>query len=522
MESKILITSFVYYNVIRLGIGEFTKFKEDNMKKLFIAGILGIFFLTGWKSEEKIITETGTIKYIQLEGGFYGIVTEKGGKYLPVNLKEEFKKDGLRIWFKARPKKVATIQMWGKPIEILEIQKIREKKVKNFSQIKVAVLYERIGDGKWINRSVEDEIKIFKETNTDFILRAFWRWASCPEKFDDLPEKLREKFKLKGYSYSHLEKTISKIKKEIPGIIICGAIPAQIIQRKVVWNPQTKEIIRYPETWNLALDPSKWKIDMSKEELQCRFAKTHFWVPQDLNCRDYNPDTASAYFPDITNKKFQELLLSWAKRQIDAGVDAVWIDMLFRQVIMLYRITRDFNHPAVKESYESAWKIVKKIHQYGEKKGKDILVGSWPTAIYFPYPLPGLDFVTLSPSRREVREMKLDGKEWDKRLKLIRKKFGNIPIFAFIDWAGSTKTPLGEFSQVLTKEEQKEFLRKSDEFFSQRNVIFAFPVHGGFMGHDAKVLSFGKSRVYDSFAPEFKTYKTIKNLAQSKCVGKDE
>ena len=487
------------------------------MKKLFISGIVGILLLIGWKSEEKIITEIGTIKYIQLEGGFYGIVTEKGEKYLPINLKEEFKEDGLRIWFKARPKKVATIQMWGKPIEILEIQKIREKKVKNFSQIKVAVLYERIGDGKLINRSVEDEIKIFKETNTDFIFRAFWRWTPCPEKCDDLSNvNMREKCKFCGYSYSHLEKTISKIKKEIPGIIICGAIPAQIIQRKGVWNPQTKEIIRYPETWDLALDPSKWKIDMSKEELQCRFAKTHFWVPQDLDCRDYNPDTASAYFPDITNKKFQELLLSWAKRQIDAGVDAVWIDMLFRQVIMLYRITRDFNHPAVKESYESVCKIVKKIHEYGEKKGKDILVGSWPTAIYFPYPPLGLDFVTLSPSRREVKERKLDGKKWDKRLKLIRKKFGDIPIFDFIDWAGSTKTPLGEFSQVLTKEEQKEFLRKSDDFFSRRNVIFVFPVHGGFMGQDAKILSFGKSRVYDSFAPEFQTYETIKGLAEKK------
>jgi len=118
--------------------------------------------------------------------------------------------------------------------------------------------------------------------------------------------------------------------------------------------------------------------------------------------------------------------------------------------------------------------------------------------------------------------MKLDGKKWDKRLKLIRKKFGNIPVFAFIDWAGSTKTPLGEFSQVLTKEEQEEFLRKADDFFSRRNVIFVFPVHGGFMGQDAKILSFGKSRVYDSFAPEFNTYKTIKDLAQSKYGDKDE
>ena len=491
------------------------------MRKILVGirvlGIMSFFvFIMGGKLDGETITGTGTIRYIQLEGGFYGIITEEGEKYLPLNLKEEFKEDGLRVWFKGKLRKVLTIQMWGKPIEILEIQKIREKKGKNLSQIKVAILYERIGDGRVINRGVEDEIEIFKETNTDFIFRAFWRWNPCPEKCDDLSNvNMRRKCKLLGYSYSHLEKTISKIKKEIPGIIICGAIPAQIIQRKGVWNPQTKEIIRYPQTWDLVLDPLKWKIDMSKEELQCRFAKTHFWVPQDLDRRDYNPENASAYFPDITNKKFQELLLSWAKRQIDAGVGAVWIDMLFKQVVILYRITKDFNHPSVKESYGAVCKIVEKIHEYGKKNGKDILVGSWATPIYFPYPPPKLDFVTLSPSRREVREMKLDGKKWDKRLELIRKKFGNIPIFAFIDWAGSTKTPLGEFSQVLTKEEQKEFLKKADDFFSRRNVIFVFPVHGGFMGQDAKILSFGKLKIYDSQAPEFNTYKTIKNLAQN-------
>gem|GEM_PF-2773576 len=36
------------------------------------------------------------------------------------------------------------------------------------------------------------------------------------------------------------------------------------------------------------------------------------------------------------------------------------------------------------------------------------------------------------------------------------------------------------------------------------------------MGVDATILSFGVSRVYDSLAPEFETYETIKELAQSK------
>ncbi|RKZ23619.1 hypothetical protein DRQ23_02740, partial [bacterium] len=94
---------------------------------------------------KEIFFATGTIKYISIEGGFYGIITEKGKNYLPVNLSEEFKKDGLSVLFKAKPQRVATIQMWGEPVEILEIKLIEKKQ--NLSQIKVAILYERITDG---------------------------------------------------------------------------------------------------------------------------------------------------------------------------------------------------------------------------------------------------------------------------------------------------------------------------------------------------------------------------------------
>jgi len=488
------------------------------MNKIPIAiGILALLlftvFLVVWRSEKGEISGIGTIKFFSFEGGFFGIITEKGN-YLPLNLPEKFKKDGLKVWFKARIREGIVTVKWGKPIEILEIKQIEHKK--NLHQIKVAILYERIGDGKWIGRSIEDEIKIFKETKADFIFRAFWRWSPCPEKYEDLPAEKRRVYELHGYSYSHLEESISKIKNEIPDVIICGAIPAQIIQRNLVWNPKTREIIVYPETWDLALDPSKWGINISKEEFQCRFGKTHFWIPTDLDCKDYSPEIASAYFPDITNPKFQELLLSWAERQIDAGVDAIWIDMLFIQAAIHYMQTKDFNHPAVKESYEAACRIVDEIHEYGGRKGKYILVGSWATAAFFPYPPPKLDFVTISPSSIEVREMKLDEEKWNERLKLIRKKFGNIPIFAFIDWAGTIKTPLGQFSQILTKKQQRDFLKIADEFFSQRDVIFIYPVHGGWMGNDAQILSFGKSRVYDSLAPEFQTYNMIRELAQSK------
>ncbi len=36
------------------------------------------------------------------------------------------------------------------------------------------------------------------------------------------------------------------------------------------------------------------------------------------------------------------------------------------------------------------------------------------------------------------------------------------------------------------------------------------------MGQDARILSFGKLKTYDSLAPEFETYEMIKKLTQSK------
>ena len=88
-----------------------------------------------------------------------------------------------------------------------------------------------------------------------------------------------------------------------------------------------------------------------------------------------------------------------------------------------------------------------------------------------------------------------------------------------IDYGGPGRTPLYVFSQELSKKEAKEFLRKADKFFSQKGIIFIYPLHGGDMGRKKmriKKLSYSKFNWYDSLAPEFETYEMIKKLAQSK------
>ncbi len=70
------------------------------------------------------ISGNGTVTYVDLEGGFYGIVADDGERYLPENLPEDYRQDGLRVTFDADiVNDTATIQQWGTPIEIVSVTK---------------------------------------------------------------------------------------------------------------------------------------------------------------------------------------------------------------------------------------------------------------------------------------------------------------------------------------------------------------------------------------------------------------
>ena len=73
--------------------------------------------------EGNIGTGKGEIQYINLEGGFYGIIS--GDRhYDPINLPLDFEEDGLQVEFKLKILENATSShMWGTIVEILEIKK---------------------------------------------------------------------------------------------------------------------------------------------------------------------------------------------------------------------------------------------------------------------------------------------------------------------------------------------------------------------------------------------------------------
>lgn len=101
------------------------------MKRRLISTALFFLSLTVFgciinPEDNSIVKGVGTIKYLDLEGGFYGIIADNGEYYDPINLPSRFEKDGLRVWFKGKIRgDLGSFHMWGTIIELIAIEEVR-------------------------------------------------------------------------------------------------------------------------------------------------------------------------------------------------------------------------------------------------------------------------------------------------------------------------------------------------------------------------------------------------------------
>jgi len=93
-------------------------------KNLIVSGIVVLLICVGLSGcvVGPIINDTGTVTYIDIEGGFYAIIGAED--YDPLNLPDELKVEGLQVCFKAVMYNGPTFHMWGFPIILIEIEKI--------------------------------------------------------------------------------------------------------------------------------------------------------------------------------------------------------------------------------------------------------------------------------------------------------------------------------------------------------------------------------------------------------------
>ena len=71
-----------------------------------------------------VISGTGTIKQVGVEGGFFGIAGDDGQSYDPQNLPDDFKVDNLKVRFQLKKSEnQASFHMWGIIVDVVKIEK---------------------------------------------------------------------------------------------------------------------------------------------------------------------------------------------------------------------------------------------------------------------------------------------------------------------------------------------------------------------------------------------------------------
>jgi hypothetical protein len=72
-----------------------------------------------------LLTRNGTVRYLDLEGGFWGLVADDSTRYDPGTLDERFRVDGLRVRFDARVNEgQMSFRQWGTLVTIVRLDRL--------------------------------------------------------------------------------------------------------------------------------------------------------------------------------------------------------------------------------------------------------------------------------------------------------------------------------------------------------------------------------------------------------------
>lgn len=96
------------------------------LRSLFLVAAIATA-ATACASPVDLDSQTGTVQWFDLEGGFFAIRGDDGEVYDPINLPAEFREDGLRVRFDAEIRRdLGSIHMVGQIVEIHSIERLDE------------------------------------------------------------------------------------------------------------------------------------------------------------------------------------------------------------------------------------------------------------------------------------------------------------------------------------------------------------------------------------------------------------
>ncbi len=109
---------------LRVGLQVSVWFVGPVMESYPVQSTAGAVRIESEDGEANQMEITGVIRYYELEGGFYGIQSEEGETYNPINLPAGFRQDGLPIVTRIRLRnEMMSIHQAGPLVEIIEIRK---------------------------------------------------------------------------------------------------------------------------------------------------------------------------------------------------------------------------------------------------------------------------------------------------------------------------------------------------------------------------------------------------------------
>lgn len=98
------------------------------MNKIALTFLLLFFVLLPFQTAtaaEPAAVLTGEVTYVNLSGGFYGIIGDDGTKYQPTNLSRQLRKAGLPVKFTFEPAKNSFSSiLWGTIIDIKSVSRL--------------------------------------------------------------------------------------------------------------------------------------------------------------------------------------------------------------------------------------------------------------------------------------------------------------------------------------------------------------------------------------------------------------
>jgi len=332
----------------------------------------------------------------------------------------------------------------------------------DIQNVKVPALYEPTTAATTDGRRAT---QLLPPMHTDFIMRGWMKWGTGLNR-----------------NYFQLKSSVSQLKNIMPGVIYQGGISAQFV------DPH--------DTWASGLQISASDFDK-------------------MLARDSSGNRipiAYGYMPDLASPVYRNYLIGWCKKQIDAGVDAIFFDGVYGYAG--YKVSTMGRDPhVVNPQYAGYYKqVVDSLKSYAASKGRQFLAAksggvlAASVGIYQDYPvlLQSDDLIHGSFSTEVFSPPFVPVEDFAKmKANLIKVRGYEVPIIMYFDWAGTDpNTQMSKFV-TLSTQDQITVLENIDAATKAAGILFAYPVYGGdtFAGK------------YDSV--KYGTYNTIVVLATS-------